>query len=132
MIRRPPRSTRTDTLFPYTPLFRSLAAVRRDARRSARRREGRAARSPGEHRSRRARAARGARCALRAQAVAGGRDMSDLFDKLENRRAIIDRRALSTRLDEIAGETSDTGKRRRAMVDLLKEDRKSTRLKSSH
>src|SRR3546814_107586 len=23
MIRRPPRSTRTDTLFPYTPLFRS-------------------------------------------------------------------------------------------------------------
>src|SRR3546814_10602956 len=27
MIRRPPRSTRTDTLFPYTTLFRS-AAVR--------------------------------------------------------------------------------------------------------
>src|SRR3546814_12914770 len=25
MIRRPPRSTRTDTLFPYTTLFRSLA-----------------------------------------------------------------------------------------------------------
>src|SRR3546814_1137562 len=24
MIRRPPRSTRTDTLFPYTTLFRSL------------------------------------------------------------------------------------------------------------
>src|SRR3546814_12660997 len=24
MIRRPPRSTRTDTLFPYTSLFRSL------------------------------------------------------------------------------------------------------------
>src|SRR3546814_11924735 len=24
MIRRPPRSTRTATLFPYTPLFRSL------------------------------------------------------------------------------------------------------------
>src|SRR3546814_10919163 len=24
MIRRPPRSTRTDTLFPYTPLFRSI------------------------------------------------------------------------------------------------------------
>src|SRR3546814_11746351 len=24
MIRRPPRSTLTDTLFPYTPLFRSL------------------------------------------------------------------------------------------------------------
>src|SRR3546814_5295988 len=29
MIRRPPRSTRTDTLFPYTTLFRSL--LQRDA-----------------------------------------------------------------------------------------------------
>src|SRR3546814_13988048 len=27
MIRRPPRSTRTDTLFPYTTLFRSPAAA---------------------------------------------------------------------------------------------------------
>src|SRR3546814_9609736 len=27
MIRRPPRSTRTDTLFPYSTLFRSLAGV---------------------------------------------------------------------------------------------------------
>src|SRR3546814_3956991 len=27
MIRRPPRSTRTDTLFPYTTLFRSLVAL---------------------------------------------------------------------------------------------------------
>src|SRR3546814_4798080 len=27
MIRRPPRSTRTDTLFPYTTLFRSVCAV---------------------------------------------------------------------------------------------------------
>src|SRR3546814_15626453 len=27
MIRRPPRSTRTDTLFPYTTLFRSLEAA---------------------------------------------------------------------------------------------------------
>src|SRR3546814_17262228 len=27
MIRRPPRSTRTDTLFPYTTLFRSPEAV---------------------------------------------------------------------------------------------------------
>src|SRR3546814_11627106 len=28
MIRRPPRSTRTDTLFPYTTLFRSLSPCR--------------------------------------------------------------------------------------------------------
>src|SRR3546814_4777770 len=27
MIRRPPRSTRTDTLFPYTTLFRSVSFV---------------------------------------------------------------------------------------------------------
>src|SRR3546814_7194613 len=42
MIRRPPRSTRTDTLFPYTTLFRSRAGAgrrspswRRSRRRSA-------------------------------------------------------------------------------------------------
>src|SRR3546814_11751905 len=29
MIRRPPRSTRTDTLFPYTTLFRSMLRVAR-------------------------------------------------------------------------------------------------------
>src|SRR3546814_9446816 len=28
MIRRPPRSTRTDTLFPYTTLFRSEASIK--------------------------------------------------------------------------------------------------------
>src|SRR3546814_10337123 len=28
MIRRPPRSTRTDTLFPYTTLFRSASGAR--------------------------------------------------------------------------------------------------------
>src|SRR3546814_1576316 len=28
MIRRPPRSTRTDTLFPYTTLFRSAASCK--------------------------------------------------------------------------------------------------------
>src|SRR3546814_16221315 len=32
MIRRPPRSTRTDTLFPYPTLFRSLRDTRQPAR----------------------------------------------------------------------------------------------------
>src|SRR3546814_18505320 len=32
MIRRPPRSTRTDTLFPYTTLFRSFVGTKRAAR----------------------------------------------------------------------------------------------------
>src|SRR3546814_1785579 len=48
MIRRPPRSTRTDTLFPYTTLFRSRDGDdgrrgRRDARPFARRARGRIA-----------------------------------------------------------------------------------------
>src|SRR3546814_17284816 len=30
MIRRPPRSTRTDTLFPYTTLFRSVGGIYSD------------------------------------------------------------------------------------------------------
>src|SRR3546814_4365035 len=36
MIRRPPRSTRTDTLFPYTTLFRSRNARGTDGRRGKR------------------------------------------------------------------------------------------------
>src|SRR3546814_9328967 len=32
MIRRPPRSTRTDTLFPYTTLFRSEGGAKRRVR----------------------------------------------------------------------------------------------------
>src|SRR3546814_15403650 len=32
MIRRPPRSTRTDTLFPYTTLFRSNSGDQRTSR----------------------------------------------------------------------------------------------------
>src|SRR3546814_14013559 len=40
MIRRPPRSTRTDTLFPYTTLFRSARRGDQDGvRRSVKRRE---------------------------------------------------------------------------------------------
>src|SRR3546814_13415444 len=33
MIRRPPRATRTDTLFPYTTLFRSLLQIAADLER---------------------------------------------------------------------------------------------------
>src|SRR3546814_11408611 len=48
MIRRPPRSTRTDTLFPYTTLFRSCAAGRAGERRRAC--QGRAALRPCQRR----------------------------------------------------------------------------------
>lgn len=46
--------------------------------------------------------------------------MSELFDHVDHRRAIVDRRALADRLDAIAAETHDNGHRRRAMVALLK------------
>src|SRR3546814_17288723 len=36
MIRRPPRSTRTDTLFPYTTLFRSPRRTKRVSKMSVR------------------------------------------------------------------------------------------------
>src|SRR3546814_19504583 len=39
MIRRPPRSTRTDTLFPYTTLFRSIGPMLRTLRVPARTRD---------------------------------------------------------------------------------------------
>src|SRR3546814_5142036 len=54
MIRRPPRSTRTDTLFPYTTLFRSPACRRRSGRRSPA-----PARSSGNRRRRRPRSPAG-------------------------------------------------------------------------
>src|SRR3546814_19212538 len=59
MIRRPPRSTRTDTLFPYTTLFRSARSWQGRAgaglllhfrRRDSFRCEGSAAGDPGQHR----------------------------------------------------------------------------------
>src|SRR3546814_9427042 len=39
MIRRPPRSTRTDTLFPYTTLFRSPLLFRQGGERALERRQ---------------------------------------------------------------------------------------------
>src|SRR3546814_11114875 len=46
MIRRPPRSTRTDTLFPYTTLFRSARAQAVGRRETARRDRADAAQAP--------------------------------------------------------------------------------------
>src|SRR3546814_20815567 len=42
MIRRPPRSTRTDTLFPYTTLFRSEQGIDRSPQSGVASREGQA------------------------------------------------------------------------------------------
>src|SRR3546814_2577561 len=60
MIRRPPRSTRTDTLFPYTTLFRSLQRQGRGTHQH-RTIEERPALSPGHHRPNRMCAGRLAR-----------------------------------------------------------------------
>src|SRR3546814_7060585 len=48
MKRRPPRSTRTDTLFPYTTLFRSDVGALEDAVGIRRKASPEAAREPGE------------------------------------------------------------------------------------
>src|SRR3546814_951052 len=55
MIQRPPRATRTDTLFPYTTLFRSVLAVpaHRHAAMGRARACARAARTVGQHVARR-------------------------------------------------------------------------------
>src|SRR3546814_8738525 len=47
MIRRPPRSTRTDTLLPYTTLFRSHRGVPRSGHRDHDRLQPRALQPPG-------------------------------------------------------------------------------------
>src|SRR3546814_3231015 len=65
MIRRPPRSTRTDTLFPYTTLFRSIGRDRRARHRP------RAAHLGGKAQPLRARARRSAAGAVRAGGRAG-------------------------------------------------------------
>src|SRR3546814_5334747 len=61
MIRRPPRSTRTDTLFPYTTLFRSLEVAAAAHADIAGREEGQ--RTGGRRRQAEARIALGARSA---------------------------------------------------------------------
>src|SRR3546814_3115835 len=50
MIRRPPRATRTDTLFPYTTLFRSLPRAAAIEVKFQRTKTERARPQPGHHR----------------------------------------------------------------------------------
>src|SRR3546814_5289439 len=69
MIRRPPRSTRTDTLFPYTTLFRSPTAARSSN-------PGWLAKSSD---------ARG-RCAILANAALGSGPTERTFDEVRERR----------------------------------------------
>src|SRR3546814_18297436 len=78
MIRRPPRSTRTDTLFPYTTLFRSPGAAARPLHplplRGRRRRPGAGrARAPRRHAGR-------SRGTVRSERAAGAAGMNAMID----------------------------------------------------
>src|SRR3546814_6024480 len=111
MIRRPPRSTRTDTLFPYTTLFRSRRRLLRPPRPAARA----VALRPG---------AGGVRAGGRGRAV-----------PCHRRRPRVDRDHALGRAVAAAGPLVLAGGREPALRRprrLLPADRKSTRLNSSH
>src|SRR3546814_20358522 len=106
MIRRPPRSTRTDTLFPYTTLFRSDTPAPQPERRLERARmfleTGRIDAAIGEVRNLPG-AAKAASWIADAERY---RDVLEALDRVET-AAVLEPR-------------------------MLREDRKSTRLNSSH
>src|SRR3546814_7789852 len=94
MIRRPPRSTRTDTLFPYTTLFRSDARTldpRADAAALAAADQGR----PGRRRAHGAQHRRGADAAVDGRRGAAGLDAGRKLDRLHRRRQAAGRRRVA-------------------------------------
>src|SRR3546814_13877079 len=104
MIRRPPRSTRTDTLFPYTTLFRS------DIHQSLLDRINLAA----------------LETMTRDQIH---REIGELVhEQLSNRKHALNSSERRQLVDDILDELLGLG----PLEPLLKEDRKSTRLNSSH
>src|SRR3546814_20545667 len=88
MIRRPPRSTRTDTLFPYTTLFRSH---QRRGRRGWHRFVVRPYDAHGALRSPRGRAQGGM--------VAGQRHGQRQFGMAEDRKSVVSGKSVSVRVD---------------------------------
>src|SRR3546814_18043398 len=120
MIRRPPRLTRTATLFPYTTRFRSRRWARRGLVEQQQLRV--------EHQG----AAEGDHLALPAGKVAGGlaalfeevgKQPVDALERLGNARAAQEGAHLQVLRDRHLAEH---------VVDLRHIDRKSTRLNSSH
>src|SRR3546814_9384976 len=105
MIRRPPRSTRTDTLFPYTTLFRSFAGFGCVGQAQA----GEAGRSGGDDRG-----AAGSACREREEMTAAIIDGKAFAEELRARVA-----------DAVPGFAAAAGRAPGL-------DRKSKRLNSSH
>src|SRR3546814_9944753 len=128
MIRRPPRSTRTDTLFPYTTLFRSTI--------DSRARAGQIRRSDLEKDIARLEAiieSEGGKglASLAAAAAEEADAATQALARLDEEAATV--KMLKDVLDEARAEASRTfvgPVAQRARVHV--EDRKSTRLNSSH
>src|SRR3546814_15409474 len=112
MIRRPPRSTRTDTLFPFTTLFRTINHTKMAPPRSALLILIVADFSSRSSRYRPARGIMMTWLETEAMAIVDGRILLDrLLDELRTRRIVIP--GIS-------------------VVERMAADRKSTRLNSSH
>src|SRR3546814_5797994 len=117
MIRRPPRSTRTDTLFPYTTLFRSHG--REPSRdRGGRPLGGQEGEADGTGHVRQDRRLRG-RAGRRRRAARRGRTAESLRDGVRRTAGGRGGGALSAAGGCVAG-------------GVFRRDRKSTRLNSSH
>src|SRR3546814_8359331 len=120
MIRRPPRSTRTDTLFPYTTLFRSLL-LRRITRPLAQlaTRVDRFARQPGE---------------VIAMEPSGPQDIRLLIEAHNAMAARIGAmlREKDVMLGAIGNDLKTPLAELRVRIERVAEDRKSTRLNYSN
>src|SRR3546814_3268490 len=141
MIRRPPRSTRTDTLFPYTTLFRSQQ--RRYARRQNRPAQDQTGAAPVEKRPEQGRRERREDAAQRNRARDLGAGPAELLHHWPNEhRERRDRRSLpgETRAPNagkhapaiVKGQARGGEARRQWRPHRWQPDRKSTRLNSSH
>src|SRR3546814_9760925 len=128
MVLRPPRSTRTDTLFPYTTLFRSASCPARSAR-GERRRPARRAAAGGLRRGR----ARGGLAGMEGGRAAGRAEL--LRHRTPDPRGQSAGVPLLLRAVPVwracAGRVGAAGAGGDGAVAEV-EDRKSTRLNSSH
>src|SRR3546814_8772750 len=107
MIRRPPRSTRTDTLFPYTSLFRSALLP-------AGRGEGKASRLPP---------------LLQLRGLAQFFGPVGLLPRERGGGLLL---AGAVGVADLLGLAAEVAVAGGALVDRVHQDRKSTRLNSSH